>query len=95
MSNEDKKKVSIVVRGRVQGVGFRYYVQTKAIEIGVTGWVKNLYDGSVATIAEGKEEDLEQFLEKVKKGPSFSIVRDMDIKWGEFSGDFPSFEITF
>lgn len=64
----------IKVYGRVQGVGFRYFTYTKAIELGLSGWVKNLADGSVEIKAVGSKELLDRFLAYIKVGPTYSEV---------------------
>jgi len=89
------KRLSINVHGMVQGVGFRYFVLRNAKNIGVTGWVKNLPDGSVAAVAEGDESKLNAFLDIVNKGPSFSNVSKVDVQWDEYKGSFTSFDVTF
>jgi acylphosphatase len=94
MEEASKKRLSVVVHGRVQGVGFRYYVYKKASSIGVSGWVKNLPDGNVAAVAEGDEDQLILFLDAVKKGPSFSLVSNVDVVWCEYQGTFHSFDVT-
>lgn len=71
------KSYHVRVIGRVQGVGFRYYTLEQARSLGISGWVKNLPDGSVEITATGQEQDMNIFLENVKKGPSFSRVTDM------------------
>jgi len=68
------KSIHIQVYGRVQGVGFRYFTYTKAVELGIVGWVRNLGDGSVEIRANGDERILEQFLAIVKVGPSYGEV---------------------
>lgn len=65
---------SVVVVGRVQGVGFRRFVQRSAERAGVRGWVCNLADGSVACEAEGEQAAIDQFLEAVRQGPSLARV---------------------
>ena len=61
---EKKTKIRkhIIFYGRVQGVGFRYYAVQKANQLGLTGWVKNLYDGSVEMEVEGQEELIDQLI---------------------------------
>ena len=61
---EKKTKIRkhIIFYGRVQGVGFRYYTVQKANQLGLTGWVKNLYDGSVEMEVEGQEELIDQLI---------------------------------
>ncbi len=73
------KAVQIIVRGKVQGVGFRYYTQKKALEFDVKGFVKNQPDGSVYIEAEGKSIDLETFVDWCRKGPMWSKVREFTI----------------
>lgn len=58
--------VHMVVSGRVQGVGFRYSVRTKALGLGLTGWVKNNDDGTVTIEVEGNEETIEKFIQEIK-----------------------------
>ncbi|AMA51463.1 MULTISPECIES: acylphosphatase [Bacillus] len=69
----------IVVNGRVQGVGFRYFVQMEADKRKLAGWVKNRDDGRVEILAEGPENALQSFLEAVKKGSPFSNVTDVSV----------------
>ena len=95
MYDSAKKRISVVVHGRVQGVGFRYFVLNKANSIGIKGWVKNLPDGTVATVAEGDEIELNKFLDILRKGPSFSQVSKVDVVWGEYQENFRSFDVTF
>jgi acylphosphatase len=64
----------IKITGRVQGVGFRYFVQRRAAEFNIVGWVKNERDGSVLVRAQGQEKDVETFLEHLKIGPSMARV---------------------
>ena len=63
----------LIVHGRVQGVGFRYYVQEKAHLYGIRGWVKNRFDGTVEIEAEGEEENLRLFLESVRRTRSLML----------------------
>ncbi len=59
---QEKMRKHIFFYGRVQGVGFRYYAVQKANQLGLTGWVKNLYDGSVEMEVEGQEELIDQLI---------------------------------
>lgn len=65
---------AVVVAGKVQGVGFRRFVQRSAERLGVHGWVSNLPDGSVACEAEGEPAAVEQFLQEVRRGPLLARV---------------------
>lgn len=70
----------ILVSGRVQGVGFRFFVQYEASSMNLTGYAKNLYTGDVEICVQGKEELIEKLLVKIKKGNRFSKVDDFCIK---------------
>lgn len=69
----------IIVDGRVQGVGFRYFVQMEADKRKLAGWVKNRDDGRVEILAEGPENALQSFVEAVKNGSPFSKVTDISV----------------
>jgi len=79
------KSYHIHILGRVQGVGFRYFTLQAAQKNSVSGWVKNLPDGSVEIIATGSDDRLKAFLHAVSKGPSYSRV--MDVQVDEFDQD--------
>lgn len=64
----------IKITGRVQGVGFRYFVHQKANKIGIKGWVKNTIDQSVLVLAQGNETDLKTFIDFLRIGPTLSRV---------------------
>ncbi len=87
------EKVKIIVKGKVQGVGFRYYVLEKANELELTGYTKNLPDGSVETVAEGDPLSISKFIEIVKKGPQSAMVTEIAVDLGKSIGEFPDFEI--
>lgn len=67
-----------IVSGRVQGVGYRYFAMRAAGELGVSGYARNLGDGSVEVVAEGEEGVLRDFEERLRRGPSFAEVRSVD-----------------
>ena len=67
-----------LVRGRVQGVGYRYFVQREADALGVTGFVRNLPDGSVEVVAEGGEQAMAQLEARLREGPSFAHVASVE-----------------
>ena len=85
--------VKIVVGGLVQGVGFRYFVQSAAKNYGLKGYVKNLYNGDVEVEAEGEDVILKQFAEEVKIGPRFAQVRSFYIDYCEYTGKYNFFEV--
>jgi acylphosphatase len=92
-SMKPQGRIMIKITGRVQGVSFRFYVKQKADELGLTGFVKNNPDRSVEIIAEGNRAKLEELAEWAAKGPEFSTVEQCETAWGEYSGEFSSFEI--
>ncbi len=65
--------------GRVQGVGFRYRARQAADSLGVTGWVTNLYDGSVEMEAQGKEEELDRLVQMIQGSPYIDVT-DLTVK---------------
>jgi len=86
-------RLVVEVFGRVQGVGFRYFVRTAATRLGVTGWVRNDRDGSVRVEAEGSALRLNQLLEALRLGPSLSFVHDVKCDWQDPSGADSDFTI--
>ena len=93
MSSSEIVRAHIKVRGRVQGVGFRAYVQQAGAQIGVTGWVRNVGWNEVEAVAEGPKAKIELFVEAVKRGPSVSRVDESEVDWETPSGEFRSFEM--
>lgn len=90
-----KARAHVLILGRVQGVAYRYFAEKYAKTFGITGWVRNLYDGRVEVLAEGNREDLDRFLARLKEGPRLALVEDFDVTWEEFADEFQDFRITF
>lgn len=86
------KSVQLKVIGRVQGVGFRYYAVMKAKEFDISGYVKNMPDGSVFIEAEGNEDGLDKFIIWCQKGPFSARVENLDITPGVIK-NYSSFSI--
>lgn len=82
-----------VVRGEVQGVGFRFFVQRQALQLGLSGWVRNRPDGSVEVAAEGPRPSLESLLPQLQLGPRFAIVEEVEVSWAKESTGLVGFEI--
>lgn len=59
----------LLVAGRVQGVGFRYFTRAAALELGLAGWVRNLHDGRVEVLAQGPARSLDDLAERLRQGP--------------------------
>jgi acylphosphatase len=73
------KQVYILISGRVQGVGFRYFALHKAQELNITGWAKNTPDGKVEIEASGLPENLNTFVDWMKIGPARAIIRSFTV----------------
>ena len=84
----------IFVSGRVQGVGFRAFLRRQAAGLNIKGWAKNLRDGRVEVVIQGKKEKIKQMISFIKEGPSFAKVNDIEIK-DENLSEFEKFEIRF
>ncbi|HHE76515.1 MAG TPA: acylphosphatase [Candidatus Parcubacteria bacterium] len=85
----------IFLSGRVQGVFFRENTKNKAKELGIFGWIRNLADGRVEAVFEGKREDVGQIIEWVKKGPPLAKVEKIEVLEQEYQGEFKNFEIKY
>lgn len=89
------ERLEATVEGRVQGVSFRYYTRQRANRLGLKGWVRNEYDGSVKVIAEGERPALEGLLEYLHQGPEGARVEDVAPIWSEALGDLRPFAIAY
>ena len=89
------KGVHIIAHGIVQGVGFRFFVRERSVQYGIKGWVRNLPDGTVEIHAEGEENQLKEFIAKVRQGPSFGHVSRLSIDWIEAGNKYKNFKIVF
>ncbi|MEX1011942.1 MAG: acylphosphatase [Balneolaceae bacterium] len=84
----------ILLTGRVQGVGFRYYTQTQARKLGLRGWVRNRSDGRVEVVVQGPQETLDKFLEQLERGPAAASVTDLEIvDQSDRPGEFLTFDV--
>jgi acylphosphatase len=86
-----------IVRGRVQGVGFRWFVEREASALGLLGWVRNREDSTVELLAMGEEEKLAQLKARLAEGPRASRVDAVDESEAEpeeTTGGLKSFQIT-
>ncbi len=86
-----KERLHAEVYGEVQGVGFRAFVLRRAMGLGLAGWVRNRFDGSVELIAEGSRAALESLLADLGRGPSGSAVERVDSSWEEATSEFRMF----
>jgi acylphosphatase len=88
------KAVDVTVTGRVQGVSFRYYASEQARSLGVTGWVRNEPDESVAVHAEGPDGAVDSFVDWCRTGPSLARVRNVAVREATVAGA-TSFEVRY
>lgn len=90
-----KKQVIIKVLGMVQGVFFRAFVEEKAKELGLVGWVRNEEKGTVKIVAEGQEEPLKKLIDYCQQGSRFAKVDKVEVEWLQATGEFSDFEIRY
>lgn len=81
------------VEGRVQGVGFRAFVQDQAQRLGLTGWVRNVGEDQVEVWGEGPRSGLDILLAALQRGPRSSYVSDVRVEWEEATGKFVRFQV--
>jgi len=92
---DSRKRAHIFYSGRVQGVGFRYAAQDIAMNLGITGWIKNLDDGRVEVVVEGTEEDIKKFLDNISKGALGRYIKEVVLSWEKPAREFNDFDIRF
>jgi acylphosphatase len=85
------KRLHARVTGRVQGVGFRYFVMTSANHLGLNGWVRNRRDGSVEVVAEGEVDLIKKLIQVLERGSNSSIISKVNVEIQDTSGEFKSF----
>lgn len=88
-------RLHAVVHGRVQGVGFRIATVERARQLRLTGWVRNLPDDTVETVAVGPRESLEAFAMWLHSGPLGARVTKVDLAWSDAGVPFRAFEIRY
>ena len=91
----DSIRAHLIVEGRVQGVWFRDSTRQEAIRLGLTGWVKNRFDGTVEVVAEGPREKVETLVSWCHHGPPAARVTGVREFKEDFTGEFESFRIVF
>ena len=89
----DMLELTATVRGRVQGVFFRAFVQHHARQLGISGYVSNLRDGSVEVRAEGAKSQLEKLAGYLRIGPPASDVKEVVTEWSAYIGEYSGFHI--
>jgi acylphosphatase len=88
-----RMRLDATIIGRVEGVGFRYFVLREAMELGLEGWVANTADGSVRCVAEGPRARLDTLLELLREGPPSAIVERVSEAWMPATGTVGPFSV--
>ncbi len=88
------ERLEAIVHGFVQGVFFRHNTRIEASQLGLTGAVRNLPDGTVRVVAEGPRERLDRLLAWLERGPEFAHVERVDAEWGDAGGTYSDFRIV-
>jgi acylphosphatase len=91
----DETRAHVFIEGRVQGVFYRAFARDVAYTLGLKGWVKNLYDGRVEAVFEGKKELIERAIKECFTGPPGARVTNIEVKWEEFIEDLKGFSIKY
>jgi len=91
----DLASVRLIVHGYVQGVYFRDFTSRQAIELGLTGYVRNLSEGTVEVQAEGERKQLEKLISYLKVGPPAAKVTKVVTNWSEYTGRYSSFSVRY
>jgi acylphosphatase len=94
-TKSDDKQYHILLSGWVQGVGFRYFTQSRAVMLGIKGYVRNLRNGKVEVVAEGPKSDLDAFINYLRSGPQLARVTGAEVKEKPYSGRYHNFRIRY
>ncbi|MFB3897865.1 MAG: acylphosphatase [bacterium] len=84
-----------IIHGRVQGVGYRFFAERYAMELNITGYAKNLYNGDVEVVAQGDKPNLDAYLAKLHEGPRMSKVTQIEADWQPVTEHYPNFDIRY
>ena len=89
------QRLNAIVYGRVQGVGFRFFVLQRAVDLGLQGWVRNLAGEKVEVTAEGEADSLQALLAALRQGPNAAYVREVKYHYSPATGEFSDFDIRY
>jgi len=89
----EKTNAQVFITGKVQGVGYRYATLRTAKSLGLTGWVRNTFDGGVQAEFEGDKKTVELMIEWCKKGPAHSDVRNVEVLYYNYKNEYNDFII--
>jgi acylphosphatase len=89
----EERRVHLAIRGRVQGVNFRWYARSRAQSLGLAGWIRNRPDGTVEAVVQGPRDAVTRFVEWVHHGPSLAEVERVDMRDEESDASLQTFRI--
>jgi len=90
-----KVRTHVLIKGRVQGVFFRAETCSQAYSLGLTGWVRNRWGGSVEAVFEGEDQKVRKMIAWCYKGPPSAVVEDVEVEWEDYKGEFASFSVRY
>ncbi|MEA4907450.1 MAG: acylphosphatase [Chloroflexi bacterium] len=93
MESSANSRLHAIVDGHVQGVGYRAFVYREALNLNLTGWVRNLSNGQVEVVAEGGRPTLDQLLTRLRRGPQAALVSFVQPEWLPATGEFRHFDV--
>jgi acylphosphatase len=93
MNEPGFSRLHAIIKGDVQGVGFRFFVMHQTNSLSLTGWVRNVQYDKVEVLAEGSRVELEQLLKDLYVGPDSARIDEVREEWGDGSGKFTSFDV--
>ena len=93
--SKSKSAAEIIVEGRVQGVGYRFFATRVARRLGLKGYIQNNRDGSVEATVEGEKSAIDEWIEELREGPRYAEVTKIDQESKDFSGKLPDFDVKF
>ncbi|MFH1454391.1 MAG: acylphosphatase [Armatimonadota bacterium] len=89
------RQIHLIINGDVQGVGYRYFARSVASKYNLTGYVKNLNDGTVEAVIEGEEDNVNKAIDELRQGPPGAYVTSVDMQWKAPTSFYNSFSIKF
>lgn len=94
-ATRDEVRATLRISGVVQGVGYRYFVRRTAEALGISGYVRNRFDGRVEVVAEGEKSAVSTLIDDLGAGPRYASVERVDVEWQEATGEFRGFNYAF
>ncbi|MDR9403474.1 MAG: acylphosphatase [Halothece sp. Uz-M2-17] len=86
-------RAHVYISGKVQGVGYRLSTQSEAVKLGIKGWVRNVFDGSVEAVFEGEQKAVDQMIQWCHQGPPAAVVKNVQVEYETPEG-FSQFQVA-